>query len=864
MKNRTGPPKAAEWIVYLMSRSGIRQSLLGDLEEEYHQARASEGKMRANLWYMNQASVPFFHFILSRLIWNMIMLKNYLKVALRNIKKHKVYAFINIAGLSVSLTAFILISLFVQYEFSFDKYHAFSDRIYRIIQHQPKKNYMNSDYFAVTQGPLGPTLKERYPEVITAARMNKFDNVLLTYGEKSFLENDFYFADPEIFEIFSINLEKGNSQYALTDPRSIIVSSKMAKKYFGNKDPIGKVIQGQNSREFVVTGVLEDMPNNSHFKMEFIAPFEVFTEIQGMNADNWTPGWYCYTYCLLDKRADPHTLENKLVSLSAEVFAKNRIESKLVLQPLQKIHLYSNINDEISANGNIKYIFLFSSIALLILIIACINYMNLGTARSLQRSKEVGIRKVVGAQKSHLVKQFLSESLILTVIAFILSILLVWTVLPVFSTYFERDIVFNLMGSAKFLLTLCALVFFTGILSGFYPAFLISSFKPKTALTSVLNRGSKSAVLRYSLVVLQFTISIILIICTLVVKNQLAYIQQRDVGYSKDQIVILRLPSSLAGINMETIKTELKKNPQVLSASGSGNLPNDITSFNRFERPSSEGPLLSIYTGVVDHDFIELYGLEIIKGRNFSRDYPSDERDAVLINETAAKALEWETPLGQRLRHRNGRNPEVIGILKDFNFHSLHNEIAPLCLYLYSNSSYYLSLGIKTDNLPETLDFVENQMETFFAGYPFEFRFFDDIFDQAYRAEQKLGDLFIICALMAIFIACLGLFGLVAFTAEQRTKEIGIRKVVGASVSSIIHLLSTQLLRWVLLANVIAWPIAYLAMHKWLQNFAFRAKIGIEIFVVSAFITLFIALLTVSYQSIKSATRNPIDSLRYE
>ena len=567
-----------------------------------------------------------------------------------------------------------------------------ADRIYRIIQHQPEKNYMNSDFFAATQGPLGPTLMEKYPEVEAAARLNRYDNVLLSYGENSFLENDFYFADPEIFEIFSLSLEKGNPQQVLNNPQSIIISSKMAKKYFGIKDPIGEVIQGLNSREFMVAGVLKDMSSNSHFRMEFIVPFELFTQIEGMKADNWTPGWYCYTYCLLKEGSDPRAFEDKLVLLSAEVYAKNKFESKLVLQSLLKIHLYSNINDEISSNGNIKYIFLFSAIAFLILIIACINYMNLGTARSIQRSKEVGIRKVVGAQKSQLVKQFLSESLILTFLAFILSILMVWLSLPAFAAFFERDILFNLLGSAGFLLSLFVLIVFTGFVSGIYPAFLISSFKPITALRKTKSRGSRGAVLRHALVVFQFTISIALIICTLVVRNQLTYIQQRDVGYYKDQIVVLRLPSSQSRRNIETLKEELLKNPKILAASGSSTLPNNISSFNRFEYPNSEGPMLTIYTGDIDYDFIDLYGIDIIQERNFLKDFPSDEREAVLINETAAEALQWESPLGQRLKHRDGRNPEIIGLIKDFNFHSLHNDIAPLCLYLDSSYNYYLTV----------------------------------------------------------------------------------------------------------------------------------------------------------------------------
>ncbi|MBN2244986.1 MAG: ABC transporter permease, partial [Candidatus Aminicenantes bacterium] len=404
---------------------------------------------------------------------------------------------------------FILVSLYVQYEFSYDKYHKRYDRIFRIINHQPEKNYMNSDSFAWTQGPLAPTLMDRYPEVESAARINMFDNQLVVYGKDSFLLDDFYFADPEIFDIFSLELLLGNPETALNNPDSIIISEATAKRIFGNKNPIGEILKYENSKDLMVTGVLRNMPHNSHFRMEIILPFINFMEIQEMDADRWTPGWYCYTYCLLNEGTEPDVLENKLLSLSAEVFKKNNIESRLVLQPIEKIHLHSNINGEISANGNIKYVYLFSSIAFLILIIACINYMNLGTARSLQRGREAGIRKVVGAQKSQLMKQFLGETIMLTVISFILSIGVVGIVLPLFNAFFEREITMILLGGLKFLPILLTLILFTGIISGVYPAFIISSSKPIVSLRGSLIQGSKGFAARSILVVFQFAISIV-------------------------------------------------------------------------------------------------------------------------------------------------------------------------------------------------------------------------------------------------------------------------------------------------------------------------------------------------------------------
>jgi putative ABC transport system permease protein len=864
----SSPPRLAVWLVKRFDRYRTTHAIIDDMQEVFARICRDRGNIAACLWYWAQCLDAVIKNTLFNLRWRFIMMKNYLKIALRNMRRHKGYSLLNISGLVLGLVCFILVSLYVQYELSYDKYHEHYKRIFRIINCQPEKNYMNSDYFAWTQGPLAPTLMDRYPEVESAVRMNMFDNQLIVYGKDSFLADDFYFADPEIFEIFSLELQLGNPKTALDNPDSIIISEATARRIFGNRNPLGKILKYENSTDLIVTGVLRDMPQNSHFRVETIVPFINYMRIREMDPDRWTPGWYCYTYCLLKEGTVPDVLEDKLVGLSTEVFKKNNIESKLVLQPLERIHLHSNINGEISANGNIKYVVLFSSIAFLLLLIACTNYMNLGTARSIKRGREVGIRKVVGAQRSQLVKQFLGESIVMTMIAFILSIAVVWIVLPPFNLFFERDITFDLLGSFKFLPFLLALILFTGVVSGGYPALIISSSNPSVALRETSSKRSKGGTLRSSLVVFQFAISIILIICTLVVKNQLVFIQNKDVGYTKDRIVILRLRDRELWRNIDTIKTELLKNSQVLAVSGSNYLPNDIRSFSRFPRPdkpdNSDDSLLIIYTADVDYDFIDLYGLEITQGRNFLKEFVSDPKEAVLINETAARALGWKNLDGQRLKHQGSSFPEIIGVLKDFNFHSLHNEISPLCLYLNPRYPFHLSIKIKGDNIPETLKYIQGRIEAISSDYPFEYRFFDDIFDQAYRNELGLESLFMVCAGMAVFIACLGLLGLVAFSAEQRTKEIGIRKVMGASVSNIIQLLSKQFLKLILLANALSWPIAFCAMRKWLQNFAYRVNIGIGVFVVSALIVLFIALATLGYQSIKAATANPVDSLRYE
>jgi len=858
-------PAPARFILERMSLYNDRHSIIENFEESYQAIRKAKGSLEAKTWCWISVLRSLMEYISLSMRWRWVMWNNYLKIALRNIRRHMGYSVINMSGLVLGLSCFILISLFVMYELSYDRHHEHSDRIYRIINHQPEKNYMNSDDFGWTQGPLAPVLMDRYPEFESVARINLFQNQLVVRDDDSFLLNDFYFADPEIFDIFSLDLLHGDPESALENPDSIILSETTSRKIFGSGNPVGRILKYGNSGDLIVTGVLKDMPHNSHFRMESLMPFRKYLELRPMNAERWNPGWYCYTYCLLREGVDPGALEGKIIPLSQEIFEINRIESRLLLQPIERIHLYSHINGEIQANGDIKHVVLFYSIAFLILIIACINYMNLGIARSVQRGREVGVRKVVGAQKSQLVQQFLGESIIQTALAFVLSLAVVRLVLPSFNMFFDRDIPFNLLGSLKFLLILFALVLLTGLFSGSYPSFIMSAFKPIAALRGRPDQRSRRFSLRPILVVFQFTISIVLIICTLVVKKQLDFIHKTDVGYTRDRIVVLRLRDRELRDNIGTIKAELVKNPDVLAVSGSNYLPNSMTSFNRFPKPDHVDPsLLTIYTNYVDYDYVDLYGLELVQGRNFSKDYVSDPDEAVLINETAARALGWDRLDGQRLEHRHGVSPEIIGVLKDFNFQSLHNEIAPLCFYLDPDSAYMLSIKIRGDDIPDTLRFIQSRIEAISSAYPFEYRFFDDIFDQAYRAERKLGSLFLVCSGLAVFIACLGLFGLVAFTAAQRTKEIGIRKVLGASVPNIVRLLSNEFLQWVLLANILSWPIAYFAMSGWLRGFAFRVDIGPGVFLLSALITFFIALATLTSQSIKAAAADPVDSLRYE
>jgi putative ABC transport system permease protein len=795
------------------------------------------------------------------------MFKNYLKIAFRNISQHKGYSFINIFGLAVGLAALVLILLYVQYEFSFDRYHEKADQIYRIAIKWGEFFGEDTTESVLTPMPLAPTLKAEFPEVLSAVRVQSYGETAVSYGEKNFLEKRFFFADPDILKIFSFPLLQGDPETALKDPNSIVLSGRMAKKYFGSENPLGKVLVCNGQDPLKVTGVMKDIPANSHFVMDFVIPFE-FLQAR-TRFTKWVTFSYL-TYLLLRKDADLQALAGKFTALLGKHWKEVEgtdwaAKNSVFLQPLSKIHLYSHCDHDIAANSDIKYIYLFSAIALLILVMSCINYMNLTTARSARRSREVGLRKVVGAKRKQLIRQFLGESLVLTFIALILAVIMVEISLPAFNSFIERDLSLNLPKNAMALLGIFVLV---GLLAGSYPALAISSFKPVTVIKGKFSSGPTGSALRNFLVVTQFTVSIILLVCTFVVQNQLSFIKNANVGYTKDQVVVVKIRDEETVNKMTAIKSVLLQHPDILSVSFSNALPNEMNMKQSVSWPGKpENVKALMFALFVDYDFIDLYGIKIIKGRNFSRDFPPDKQGVYLLNESAVKSLGWEEPIG---RDFSGESElelrgKIVGIVKDFHLLSFYNKIEPLYLYLKPGMySQYISVKIRGNNIPGTIKFLEKNMKTFSPAYPFEYSFFDDIFASVYRAEQKLGDAFGIFAFTAILIACLGLFGLSSLSAESRTREIGIRKVLGATVTNVTLMLSKEFTRWVLLANIIAWPIAYVVMKQWLQNFAYRAVLGIEIFILSGLLALLIALGTVSYQSIRAAAANPVESLRYE
>jgi putative ABC transport system permease protein len=801
------------------------------------------------------------------------MLRSYFLIAWRNIKKNKAYSALNILGLAVGLAVFILIMLFVRTELSYDRYHVDAGNIYRVIQEQPGNDFLGSNLFAVTPGPMAPAMVRDIPEVRTAMRMKAEREVLIRVGETSFIEKAIHWADPQIFEIFSFPLVRGDKAEALKDPFSVLFSEREARRLFGGANPIGRTISyraGDQAFDFKVTGVFRDLPANSHFAMDAVAPFETMGKIRKRDLTQWSNNSY-YTYVLLKNGTDPKALDAKLPAFfernaGGQGQARKGQRNRYFLQPLTQIHLTSRVNMELSPTGDSRFVLLFASIAVLVLIIACVNYMNLATARSLKRAKEVGLRRVVGAAKGQLIRQFLGDAMLLTSIALILAVGIVLVVLPVFRTFVEREIAFHPLRDPALMLGLLLLAVIVGAVAGSYPAFFVSAFRPITALKGSGASKSKGRGLRNRLIVFQFAASIALIICTVAVRSQLRFIRNMDMGYERDQIVVLSPQGGLRS-NFEAFKTELRRNPSVLNIATSSDLPNSVSSSANADWPGKPDSIeIPIYVLETDYDFVDLYGLKLARGRSFSRDFPSDAQGAFLINESAAKAIGWDDPIGREwlTNRRDRKAAKIVGVIMDFHMHSVHLPIMPLYIYLNPTLGGKISIKIREENIPATLAFLQKSWERFAPEYPFEYSFFDEVFDRAYRIERRLGTMFGALAGLAVLIACLGLVGLASFTAEQKTREVGIRKVLGASSAGIMALFSKEFIKWVVLANLLAWPVGFLAMRTWLQQFAYRTSLTIPMFLGAGLSTLLLAVAVVGAQTCRAAAANPADSIRYE
>jgi len=809
------------------------------------------------------------------------MLRNYLKIAIRNLWKNKTFSFINIAGLAIGLSCFLLIALYVLDELSFDKYNANADRIYRI---NSDIRFGGADlHMPVSSDMMGPVLKKDYPQIEQYTRLYTFNgDKLVKKGNDYISEGHVAHADSTFFDVFTFPAIEGDTRTALNEPNTVVLTESMAKKYFNSVHALGKNIEIKDEKSplYKVTAVIKDMPENSHFRFDFLFSMK--------NVDyNW--GQFTshnfYTYLLLKKGTDYKAFEknfdqyiDKYVLPEAKQFMNinsmdefKKAGNSLVytLMPLTKIHLHSNRPYELTASGNIQYVYIFSAVALFILIIACINFMNLTTARSANRAREVGIRKVLGTDKGQLINQFLFESTSMVIFSLLIAIVGVWLVLPLFNDVAAKQMTASSLFTPYTLPLLIALPFVVGLMAGAYPAFFLSAFRPIEVLKGKLKLGTKSGSLRSVLVVIQFATSIILIIGTVVVYRQLHYIQSRNLGFNKDQVLIVNGVGALNN-NMTAFKNDVLQLPGVSSGTLGGYLP--VTNSYRSDNTFSTEAVMTTKTGfdmqnwLIDYDYIKTMGMEIIKGRNFSRDFGSDS-SAIIINETTAKIIGYKDPIGKQLFRSvdNGRIKPftIIGVVRNFNFETLHHEVGPLS-FLLSTGGGLASFKITTADINQLVAQVESKWKSMAPGLPFSYRFLDDSFNEMYRSEQRVGKIALVFSVLAILIACLGLFGLATFIAEQRTKEIGIRKVLGASVQGIVQMLSKDFMRLVAVSFVIAAPTAWYFMHKWLQDFAYRINISWWIFVAAGLAALLIALVTVSFQAIRAAITNPVKSLRTE
>jgi putative ABC transport system permease protein len=803
------------------------------------------------------------------------MFKNYFKIAFRNLWNNKVFSAINILGLAIGLAICLLITLFVTDELSYDKYNEKADRIYRV----NADFLVNGSVFKERTVPaqLGATLVNDYPQVENSVRIIGHGEMLVKKGEQTVVEHNAAFADSTLFDVFTLPLIAGSPKTALTMANSMVISESMAKKYFNSTDVLGKTLLVDNTTTYTISGVMKDMPAGSHIHLNFIKAMagEPRSRDDNWMSDNFTtyilakPGTdeamlNTYLKQVTQKYMEPSLM--KLVGSSISDIEKKGGHFGYNVIPITKIHLFSTLTSEIEPSGNIQYVYSFIVIAIIILLIACVNFMNLSTARSAGRSKEVGVRKVLGSQRSNLISQFLVESVLMSFIALVLAIIIASFLLPFLNQLSGKQLMLNIFAANWMLASLILTAVVVGLLAGIYPAFFLSSFEPVKVLKGRIAAGFKGGWLRNSLVVFQFATAIILIVGTLVIYSQLSYIRNKKLGYKREQVLVLGNTESL-WIHAQTFKNEISRIPGVESVTMTGTLPtatNLNTGIYSKDAARSDGQVLGLTEWYVDADYIPTLGMEMAQGRNFSSKMPTDSQ-TIIINETAARLLGFTKDPLNKVLYSSGVAMNVIGVVKDFNAGSLRNKIPPVVFKLTEERAN-MAVKITADKISSVIPQIERTYHGMdkMAGQPFLYSFLDDNFNRLYNAEQRTGKLFLSFAFFAILIACLGLFGLVTYAAEQRTKEIGIRKVLGSSITGIVALLSRDFLKLVGIALIIGSPLAWFIMNHWLENFAYRINISWWVFAVAAFFAIAITLITVSFQTIKAALANPIRSLKSE
>lgn len=863
-------------IVWILSRLAVYEDMFSisrDFEIEYTGIWRDQGRIAAFLWVARNTIKAVLYYLVLTTKWRTVMFRNNLKIAFRILKRHKGYSFINIAGLAVGMACFILMMFYIRHELSFDKFHTKYDRLYRVIRKFPENFEGPFRHLAPTPAPLAPTMVAEFPEVAGGTRIGDVTGTM-RYENKAYNESGL-FADDQFLDLFSFKLLRGSVKTCLRQPFAMVVTEKLARKFFGMNDPVGKIVHfsqqkdveqahSQNeSYDLTITGVIQDIPSQSHLRFDYLISFITIASTPGGKdlMEQWNRSLF-YNYVELIPDVHHEQLHERLAEYSPRFRGKD--PTRYILQPLKDLHWEPiPFNTTGMITNDKKNLYLFAVIAFIILIIACINYMNLSTARFSMRRKEIGLRKVVGAQKVHLVKQFIGESVLFSLIAFMFAAVMVLFVSPFFNVLVVRDIQIRWFSNPGIPLLVLGMVLFAGIFSGSYPALALSSFQPISVLRGTIKRDPRGRGLRNVLVVFQFAVAVCLITGTLVVWQQLRYIRSTDIGYDREHVIVMPLRDDLARKNGDVLSEELRRHDRIHAVSGSEYIPLERNNIHviSYRDKTGESTQLNIFTCEVGYDFFDVFGVQIIEGRNFSREFRTDEKSGVLLNQTAVRSLGMEDPVGKVIDNLGHR---VIGVVKDFHHSSLHDQIDPMIFFLRPDAFTFLSARIEPVETAGTLAFLKETVKKYSPNFAFEYYFQDDYFNAKYKSDERFGTAFGCASSLAILIACLGVFGLISFSTERRTREIAIRKVLGASVGSILGRLSRVYLLLVALANLLAWPVAYFFMKAWLQNFAFRIDISIRTFLAAAGISLAIAILAVIYKSLRAATADPVNSLRYE
>ncbi|MFC1564034.1 ABC transporter permease [candidate division KSB1 bacterium] len=871
-KHTKKPPRFAEYFLNFFSKPGESFSSKGDFEEIFNDLAGRKGIIHAQLWYWSQIlrSVP--KFLRNNLYWSFIMFNNYFKIAFRNLSNYKVFSLINIFGLAVGMTCCILILMFVSDELSYDNFHINAERIYRIPAYSTIGG--TTRQFAPCPPALAPELERSIPEIETYVRIfDNFSDAAVRYEENTFNETGFLLADSTFFKVFTFDFISGDPETALSEPGSIVITEETAKRLFGDGDPLDKILTIANFNNLKITGVIKEVPQNSHFRFNYVLTTSTiparFNGNQFFMANDYS--FIGYSYVLLSKGADPAEVEKKIINSVenrwGEMLRQRGVTRQYPLQPLKDIHLRSKLESDIGTPGNIDYIYLFSAIAVFVLFIACLNFINLSTARSANRAREVGLRKVFGAFKTQLVRQFLSESVFLSVIGAFMGLFFIWLVLPSFNGLTGKNFALEDILQPAAITGFITVIFAAGIIAGIFPAFVLSAFAPVKVLKGKMSSGTRNTGLRKVLVAIQFSISIFMIVSIFVILKQIDYMKNKNLGFNKEQVLAVEA----MGMRNEALKERLKQNPGILSVSYSNAVPGSFTADMTLlpeGKESSETIRASSFR--IDYDFIDTYDIEVIWGRNISREFATDSSQAVIINETAAREIGWDQDaIGRQLENVGNENEterfrKVVGIIKDIHHKGLQHRINPTVLLFTPRMFRYVSVKVSTDNISGTIDYISDVWKEQFPQAEFNYFFMDEYFNAKYQAEERVQQIYTYFGIMAILIACLGLYGLAAFTAEQRTRETGIRKVLGATIPNIIKNISSEFIILVLASNALAWPAAHVIMKMWLGNFAYTVDTGWLIYFLSGLIALFIAVITVSYQALKAAKSDPVKSLRHD